>query len=107
MGEVRYQRLFEAAPGLFLVLAPDPARTIIAASNAYLHATMTAREAIVGRGLFDVFPDNPADTDATGTRNLAASIARAIATRAPDTMALQKYDVRRPDGTFEERWWSR
>jgi PAS domain S-box-containing protein len=34
------------------------------------------------------------------------SIARAIATREPDTMAVQKYDVRRPDGTFEERWWA-
>jgi PAS domain S-box-containing protein len=106
VGEIRYQRLFEAAPGLFLVLAPDPERTIVTASDAYLRATMTKREDIVGRGLFDVFPDNPADADATGTRNLAASIACAIATRAPDTMALQKYDVRRPDGTFEERWWS-
>ena len=77
MGDVRYQRLFESAPGLILVLAPDPALTILAATHAYLRATMTTRESILGRGLFDVFPDNPADADATGTRNLAASIARA------------------------------
>ena len=101
-----YQVLFESVPGLFLVLAPDAARTILTASDAYLRATMTTRPAIVGRGLFDVFPDNPADPGATGTRNLAASIARALETGAPDTMATQKYDVRRPDGTFEERWWS-
>ncbi len=106
MGDVRYQRLFESAPGSILVLAPDPALTILAATHAYLRATMTTRESILGRGLFDVFPNNPADADATGTRNLAASIARAIATKAPDSMATQKYDVRRPDGTFEERWWS-
>ncbi|MGE0395273.1 MAG: PAS domain S-box protein [Kofleriaceae bacterium] len=98
--------MFRAAPGLYLVLAPDPARTILDASDAYLHATMTKREEIVGRGLFDVFPDNPDDPAATGTRNLAESLARAIASRAADAIAIQKYDVRRPDGRFEERWWS-
>ncbi|HEU4733714.1 MAG TPA: PAS domain S-box protein, partial [Kofleriaceae bacterium] len=106
MADLAFRTLFEAAPGLYLVLAPDPALTILAASDAYLRATMTERAAIVGRGLFDVILDNPADPDATGTRNLSASIARAIATREPDTMAVQKYDVRRPDGTFEQRWWA-
>jgi hypothetical protein len=36
------------------------------------------RGAIVGRGLFEVFPDDPSDPEVTGTRSLAASIARAI-----------------------------
>ncbi len=67
-----FQLLFEAAPGLFLVLAPD--FTIVAASDAYLRATMTDRSAILGRGLFDVFPDNPEDPAATGARNLRASL---------------------------------
>jgi hypothetical protein len=50
--------LFESAPGLYLVLTP--ALVIVAVSDAYLEATMTRREEIVGR-LFDVFPDNLAD----------------------------------------------
>ncbi len=107
--EAEFETLFEAAPGLYLVLAPGPDLTIVAVSDAYLRATMTRRADILGRGLFDVFPDNPADPAATGTRNLAASIARAIETRAPDKMAVQKYDIRRPadqGGGFEERWWS-
>ncbi|HEY5946241.1 MAG TPA: PAS domain S-box protein, partial [Kofleriaceae bacterium] len=101
-----FKLLFEAVPGLYLVLAVDSELTILGASDAYLRATMTVRDQIVGRPLFDVFPDNPADPEATGMRNLADSIARAIATRSPDTMAVQKYDVRRPDGEFEQRWWS-
>lgn len=52
-----FRALFESAPGLYLVLTPD--FTIVAVSDAYLQATMTKREEIVGRGLFDVFPDNP------------------------------------------------
>jgi signal transduction histidine kinase/ActR/RegA family two-component response regulator len=104
---VDYRRLFEAVPGLYLVLRPD--FTIAAVSEAYLSATMTRREAILGRGIFDVFPDNPDDPTATGVANLRASLERVLANRAPDTMAVQKYDVRRPEaegGGFEERFWS-
>src|SRR5947207_2258670 len=102
-----FRALFEAAPGLYLVLTPD--FRIVAASDAYLRATMTRREDIVGRGIFDVFPDNPNDPGATGVRNLRASLERVLQTRASDAMAVQKYDIQRPaaeGGDFEERYWS-
>lgn len=110
--EPDFRALFEAAPSAFLVLAPDPpAFTIRAVSDAYLRATMTRHEDIIGRRLFDVFPDNPADPTATGERNLGASLDRVLRSRAPDTMAVQKYDIRRPAlggaaAEFEERYWS-
>jgi len=102
-----FRALFESAPGLYLVLAPD--LTIVAASDAYLRATMTRREEILGRGIFEVFPDNPEDPGATGVMNLRASLERVLRQRAPDAMPVQKYDVRRPasEGSgFEERHWS-
>jgi len=75
-----FRALFESAPGLYLVLLPDrgrtrarrkyrktktrvppeyrrvwdPVFTIVAVSEAYLAATMTGREGILGRGIFDV-----------------------------------------------------
>ena len=101
---LQFRALFESLPGLYLVLTPD--RKIAAVSDAYLKATMTRREEILGRGLFDIFPDNPDDAGATGVSNLRASLDRVLRTAEPDTMAIQKYDVRRPDGTFEERFWS-
>ena len=104
---LHFRTLFESAPGLFLVLKPD--LTIAAVSDAYLAATMTRREDIQGRGLFDVFPDNPDDPAADGVRNLRASLDRVRQTRAADAMAVQKYDIRRPEaegGGFEERHWS-
>ena len=77
-----------------------------AVTQAYLDATMTERAAIVGRGLFEVFPDNPDDEQATGEMNLGGSLQRVIETGQPHTMATQKYDIRRPDGSFEVRYWS-
>jgi signal transduction histidine kinase/ActR/RegA family two-component response regulator len=102
-----FRTLFEAAPGLYLVL--DPELRIVAASDAYLAATMTQRDEIVGRGIFDVFPDNPDDPEATGVSNLSASLERVRRQRVPNAMAIQKYDIRRPEeegGGFEERFWS-
>ena len=100
-----FRAWFEIGPAAYLVLGAENF-TIVAASEAYLRATMTRREAILGHGLFDVFPDNPADPSADGVHNLQASLLRAMATREPDTMPVQKYDIRRPDGSFEERYWS-
>lgn len=102
-----FRRLFESAPGLYLVLTPE--LEIVAVSDAYLRATMTRREEILGRGLFQVFPDNPDDPSASGVRNLRASLDRVRQDKLPDSMAVQKYDIRKPEaegGGFEERFWS-
>ena len=102
-----FQRIFESAPSCYLVLAPG--LTILAASDAYLSATMTRREEILGRGLFEVFPDDPDDPEATGECQLRTSLERVIRDKIRDTMAVQKYDIRRPraqGGGFEVRYWS-
>ncbi|HEX7653387.1 MAG TPA: CHASE3 domain-containing protein [Verrucomicrobiae bacterium] len=101
---LHFRALFESLPGLYLVLQPD--LTIVAVSDAYLQATMTRREDILGRKLFDVFPDNPGDNQANGVSNLRASLDRVRQNLTADTMAIQRYDIRRPDGVFEERYWS-
>ena len=102
-----FRLLFEASPDVLLVLLPDaPLYTMVAATDARLLVTHTTREQTMGRPLFEVFPDNPDESDATGASNLRASLDRVLATRAPDTMAVQKYDIRGPDGKFETKFWS-
>ena len=99
--------VFQSLPGLFVLL--DPRLVIVDISSAYARSTMIEREAVVGRGMFDVFPDNPGDPGADGVRNLRISLDSVLRSRKPDTMAIQKYDVRRPEhqgGGFEERYWT-
>jgi len=102
-----FQSLFQAVPDLYLVLTPD--FIIVAASDAYLLVTMTNRSSILGRVMFDAFPDNPDDPAASGTRHLQASLERVLRRKSPDTMAVQRHDLRKPQsegGGFEERFWS-
>ena len=102
--EVDYRTLFEALPGLYLILKKD--LTVVAASKAYLDATMTRLEDMVGLTIREIFPDNPDDLVGNGSRNVMESQQRVVATRRSDTMPVQKYDIARPDGTYEVRYWS-
>jgi len=71
-----FKTLFESMPGLYLVL--DPNLRIVAATDAYLQATITRRAEIVGRSVFEVFPDNPGDPSADAVRNSLASFNRVL-----------------------------
>jgi len=101
---VDFQAVFRRSAQLQLLL--DPSFVILDASDAYLAATMTERDRIVGHHLFEIFPDNPDDNRADGVNNLRSSLLRVMQTRGADAMPIQKYDVRRGDGNgFEERYW--
>ncbi len=98
------QGLFESLPGLFVIMTPD--LKVINASDAYLEATMTRREDLVGRGLFEVFAENPGDPHVAGASTVRESLERVRQTGVTESMAIQRYDIRRADGSFEERYWS-
>jgi PAS domain S-box-containing protein len=101
-----FRVLFESVPGLHLAVLPDaPHYTIAAVSDAYLQATLTRREDLLGRGLFEAFQG----TSHTGDRrHLLASLRRVADTSACDAMPVRRHDVGRPadkGGGLEERWW--
>lgn len=95
--------LFRQLPGPSLVLAPD--LSIAAATKDYLDATMATEADLLGRHMFDAFPDNPDDPEANGVAKLSASFERATRARVRDRMGVQRYDVRNREGTFERRYW--
>lgn len=105
VGEIDFQRLFESCPHPYLILRPSPSFTIAAVSECYLDVTGTQRAAILGRGLFEVFPDNPDDAAASGTSDLRSSLERVLRDRVQDVMGVQKYDI--PTGVgFQVKYWS-
>jgi PAS domain S-box-containing protein len=103
-----FQLIFDSTPGLYLVLLPDAPRfTIMDANTAYTRVTLTSKDRLIGRGLFEAFPDNPNDPTANGVRNLTASLMEVLRTREPHKIGIQKYDVPiRDTDRFEEKYWS-
>jgi PAS domain S-box-containing protein len=103
-----FRQLFEAVPGKFIVLTPDTFE-IVAVNDDYLKATMTRREEIKGRRLFDVFPDHSDARNVDVVRSLRESLEYVSQTGQGDIMAVHRYPIRRPadhGGEFEERYWT-
>lgn len=73
-----FQQLFEATPHPYLLIRPDATFTIVAVNNRYLDVTETNRTKIVGRGLFEVFPNNPDDKTGSGVGDLRAFLMRVV-----------------------------
>jgi PAS domain-containing protein len=100
-----FQRQFEAAPMPLLLLDPGPGLHIVDANRVYGQTVMVEPGKVAGAKLFDVFPDNPGDPFADGVANLLDSLRIVAETGQPHAMAVQRYDVRTPAGTFVERYW--
>lgn len=101
----QFQPEFDASPHPYMLLDPGPGLLIVDINDAYAAATLTDRAEIVGRSLFEIFPDNPDDPLADGVSNLYGSLRIVAETGQAHAMAPQRYDIRNPDGVFVERHW--
>ncbi|GAA2145125.1 PP2C family protein-serine/threonine phosphatase [Glycomyces algeriensis] len=101
MTDLDYVALFAATPTPCVVVSRD--FVVVAANPAYMEATGMGRDDLIGRPIFEVFPD----PEASGERNVRTSLNWVMETGRRHSMALLHYDV--PTGgtpAFEERWWS-
>ncbi|HYC28612.1 MAG TPA: PAS domain-containing protein, partial [Chitinophagaceae bacterium] len=100
-------RLFEAMPGNSLLLLPDQPRfTIIAVTEDYYHTAGKSKQELIGKGLFEAFPNSPGDPELTGEKTLRASLEYAFTHKETHHLPVHRYDVGKADGSFEERYWT-
>ena len=104
--EARERAVFAASPTPLLVMQPDAPRfTVSRVNDAYLAATQTTREGLIGRGIFEIFPDNVLDPTGHGMIGVRDSLERVLATRSADQLPVLQFDVMGADGTVKQRWW--
>jgi hypothetical protein len=102
--EVDYKRVFNSMPGLCLIL--DTSFNVLAQNADHVRATLSVAKGVVGRNLFDAFPDNPYDSNASGVASVRESLLKVLKTRQTDTMPMIRYDVQPELGGFEMRYWA-
>ncbi|MCX5262528.1 PP2C family protein-serine/threonine phosphatase [Streptomyces sp. NBC_00199] len=103
---IDYAAVFRALPGMVALLTPD--LVYVDANEDFLRLAGRTREQLLGRYMFDVFPENPNDAAAAGMRETQASMLRVVETAERDTMALLRYDIedRARPGHWVEHFWS-
>ncbi|WP_279481619.1 PAS domain-containing protein [Aureimonas sp. SK2] len=102
MNRLNFHQLFDALPSPHMIVDGD--LNYIAANPAYEGATGRPRDELVGRNLFDCFPnENPERA------RLENSIRRVFESGKPDTLAFIEYEIplsSNPADGFEKRYWS-
>ncbi|MDO8801063.1 sensor histidine kinase [Phenylobacterium sp.] len=102
MQKIDFEALFDTLPSPYMVL--DRELRYVEINQAYAATVARARQDLIGRHIFEAFPDN-----GESGRLLRASFQRVIDTGQPDTMALIGYAIERPasqGGGMEMRYWS-
>ena len=99
--DIDFLELAEASPNPYVLFDHD--LRLVWMNGAYLTVTHRAREDILGRALFDAFPSDP---DSDSYRQLKNSLDRVLETGEQDEIALIRYDIARPDGGMDTRYWS-
>ena len=101
---VDFAQIFDHLPGMCLIL--DTAFNILAQNQDHARATLSAGKNVVGRNLFDAFPDNPYDSGADGVASVRQSLLTVLKTRQADAMPIIRYDVQPKLGGFQTRYWA-
>ena len=99
--EINFKALFEEAPGLILVL--NPSFTILAISDAYVEATYTKREDLLGKHFFDVFQDTKNTTAVVETK---ASMEYVLKNKKPHVVPMLRMEIKNLAGVLEEKYWN-
>lgn len=96
-----FSQIFDKAPNPYVIL--DDQFVIVGMNEAYLQVTMRRREDIVRRNIFDAFPS---EAGSESEQMLRHSLEEARLSGEVDVLPLIPYPIARPDGSFEDRYWS-
>lgn len=99
--------LFQSLNTPYIVFGvDDPDFTILEENEAHAKVAMVERHKVIGRPVFDVFPDTSEQYVETGVSQLLESFRKVIRTGKPDAMPKLSYDLRDRSGTFKTMYWS-
>lgn len=103
---IDYKTLFKTLPERYVIFdSTNPGFTMLAASDAYLDITNKKLEQVLGKKLFDVFPDTSLEAQTTGKGSLQRSLETVIRTEKPDSTGMIRYDLANESGEMEVRYW--
>ena len=102
--QIDYAAVYRQLPVPVLLLTPDFA--VADVNLAFLQTAGRSRGELLGRNVFDAFPEDPSDPGATGVRTSVDSLRRVLATGEADPLEFHKYDVEVSPGMFVKRYWS-
>lgn len=99
-------QIFKASPiPTSIVRADAPRFTFILVNDAYTKMTQMEEEHLLGKSLFEAFPENPYEEKPTGVEKLRKSFEKVLESKQVDELPATRYDIVLDDGKFKEIYW--
>jgi PAS domain S-box-containing protein len=102
------QAVYRNLPVPSLIVYPDlPDFTIAYGNDAFLKATSSTLEDIIGNSFFTVFIKNPGSDCEIGKETTSSVLTQALVNKEPQKILLQRYDFRKENSIEVERhYWN-
>lgn len=88
-----------------IILDPGPGLKILFANEAFTTETGLSNGQLVGRPVYDVFPENPESSKSECISHTFHSINQMTTLKEPQILTHQRYDIANSDGVFVECYW--
>lgn len=88
-----------------IILDPGPGLKILFANEAFTTEAGLSHGQLVGRPVFDVFPENPESSESECISHTFHSINQMASLKEPQILTHQRYDIANSDGVFVECYW--
>jgi PAS domain S-box-containing protein len=98
-----FERVFRCAPTPMLLLDPD--FRIVGFNDMFERVSGLKRTEVTGRDLFTVIREPQGEEQRESVSALRASFERVLRFRAPDELAVRRFDVEPTSGDSGERYW--
>ncbi|HEX5657244.1 MAG TPA: ATP-binding protein [Polyangiales bacterium] len=104
MSKLELGEAFRLAPNAYMVV--DRELRYVAANELYLKLTGSTLESLLGKNLFELFPNDPSDPNNPSREMLRRSFERVLRTGKPDALAVIAYRVPTEGHGDQDRYWS-
>ncbi|WP_207536169.1 PAS domain-containing protein [Desertivirga arenae] len=104
---INFDTFFNSAPPTAILRANVPDFTVIDINKAFLDTSGTKPSDILGRGIFEAFPENPKDPNSKNNiEALRNSLTETVLNKNKTELPLQRYDIPiRGTKEFDTRYW--
>jgi PAS domain S-box-containing protein len=104
---IDHEQLFQSLAAAYIIYGvDDPHFTILEENQAHAAIAMVNRDEVIGKPVFDVFPDLSEEYKKTGVSEFMESIRKVIRTKKIDIMSNLKYDLANKQGNYTQKVWN-
>jgi PAS domain S-box-containing protein len=107
MDKKKILNIFKASPTPTSIIDVDsPHFSFLNFNDAYSELNQLSGDNLVGKSIFEAFPENPEEDKPTGVQRLKASFKKVLKTKKSDELGKIRYDIKGQHKQYRKEYWN-